>query len=551
MDGKLIKQPVAIGTFTNKTFNKSVRRREARSLALNADDKEIGERRLNFSLNVRRKEGKPDTKGAIGTESVQRRNKPTIVLGMLHNPVPPVREVGNGRGIKDRKLKLEVFLVLSIETAIGKVSEKEFPIHVNSRSTERKMNKNTMIGARSRPRKNRAGGGINNHVSNIIDITLIVLPSSALTKRRKGGPMGKEWRKTHRIGKTSTLSRVPGRILGRSRSGSRRRSRRRDDRSSRRWITGRERKGRKGARRRRDNMGLTTKLTKGGKRIMRLVREQGDTGSAGRGMVENSRRSKRGHTHIATEGRRDGRGRSETSGGWQQTISGRRRHRDSGAKQSGESSNGAGKSRSIRWTGERMGILRNGSERRRDCMGAKSSAKKATSLAREDDENREGRLRVRGTKHFLNASLKERWGKRMIRAVPGSQGDIVADIGGCIRRSEKKIGEGLTSGVIRVQRILIQIVLKRTESDLQDDLLVVGSKLSGRILLAQPRDREETTVKSNGRREERFDVENRGGGQRGRRRRVRWIRRHQRRQRKREKGRNNLLLTSIRVRDET
>jgi hypothetical protein len=86
-----------------------------------------------------REEVEPDAEGTMWTERVERRNETTVVLRVLNNPIPPVREVGDGGRIKDGKLGLKLLLVASIKAFIRHVSEKELAIHVNSRSAERMM----------------------------------------------------------------------------------------------------------------------------------------------------------------------------------------------------------------------------------------------------------------------------------------------------------------------------------------------------------------------------------------------------------------------------
>jgi hypothetical protein len=140
MDGEFVEKPITIGTLTNKTFNNGVRGGKTREATLNATDKEVRKSGLNLGLNMRGKKIKPDAKRTVRTKGVKRRNEATIILGVLNNTIPPVGKVGDSGGIKDGKLRLELFLVPSIKTAIGDVGEKEFAIHMNSRCVNRMMN---------------------------------------------------------------------------------------------------------------------------------------------------------------------------------------------------------------------------------------------------------------------------------------------------------------------------------------------------------------------------------------------------------------------------
>jgi hypothetical protein len=82
---------------------------------------------------------------------------------------------------------LELFLLFHIKPTIGQIGQEERTIHVNGIRADGMMNKNTMIGPRSNPRNDRTSDSIHNHIAGVMDITLKILPSGALTKGRKRG----------------------------------------------------------------------------------------------------------------------------------------------------------------------------------------------------------------------------------------------------------------------------------------------------------------------------------------------------------------------------
>jgi hypothetical protein len=128
MDGEFVEKPITIGTLMNKTFNNGVRGGKTREATLNATDKEVRKSGLNLGLNMRGKKIKPDAKRTVRTKGVKRRNEATIILGVLNNTIPPVGKVGDSGGIKDGKLRLELFLVPRIKTVSGDVGNIRGPI---------------------------------------------------------------------------------------------------------------------------------------------------------------------------------------------------------------------------------------------------------------------------------------------------------------------------------------------------------------------------------------------------------------------------------------
>jgi hypothetical protein len=140
MNGQLVEKPVPIGALTNKAIDDRIGGGETGEFTLDADNEEVSKGSLSLSLNMRREEVEPDAEGTMGMERVERWNETTVVLRVLNNPIPPVREVGDGGRIKDGKLGLKLFLVASIKPFIRHVSKKELAIHVNSGSAERMVN---------------------------------------------------------------------------------------------------------------------------------------------------------------------------------------------------------------------------------------------------------------------------------------------------------------------------------------------------------------------------------------------------------------------------
>jgi hypothetical protein len=130
---------------------------------------------------------------------MERWNEATIVLRVLNNTIPPVREVGNGGRIKDRKLGLKLLLVASIEPLVGHVSEKELAIHVNGGSAKRMMDQNAVVGSRSCPGEDGSSMDIDNQIVSGINITLKVVPSGTLARQRKRGALSKKRRETQGI----------------------------------------------------------------------------------------------------------------------------------------------------------------------------------------------------------------------------------------------------------------------------------------------------------------------------------------------------------------
>jgi hypothetical protein len=288
MDGKFVKEPIAIGTFTDQTLDDRVRGRQTRQATLNANNKKVSKGGLSFSLNMGRKKFKPDAKGAMGTERMQRRNETAEGLGMLQNTIPPEREVGNRSRIKNGELGLKLFVVAVVKATIGHVGKKEFTIHVNSRGTDRMMDKNAIVGARSKPREYSTSGNIDNQGIRSMNIALEILPSCTLLNRRKGGAISKERGETLGKGETSTLLRIPSRIDRRRRRSRSRISSGRRRSNGRSWIGGggsrsrdgrrggtttrRKMKGRKRARSGRNGKRLTTKIAEIGMRSNRTRR---------------------------------------------------------------------------------------------------------------------------------------------------------------------------------------------------------------------------------------------------------------------------------------
>jgi hypothetical protein len=115
---------------------------------------------------------------------------------------------------------------------------------------------------------------------------------------------------------------------------------------------------------------------------------------------------------------------------------------------------------------------------------------------------------------------------------------------------KKKLGELITSRVIDIQVEFIQVIANGAKSNLDKDLLVVGDELSRSIPFTETRDGEKTTVEGDRGRKERLDVKNRFRSRWFRQGSSRGNRRHRSEQRERGKGRNNLLLTSMREFDE-
>jgi hypothetical protein len=214
MDGKTVEQPIAIGSVANETRDKWMRGSKTGSdFAFETGNNEVGKGGLNFQLDVTREEGEPNAKRIVGAKGMKGRDKATIVLAVQDNTIPPGGEIAKSIGIKSRKQLLELLLLFSVEATIGQVGKEKGAIHVNSVQANRMMDKNTMIGARSNPRNNRASVGINNHVGGIMDVTLEILPGGALTKGRvTGGTVCKERLQTDRERETGTLVGVPGRI---------------------------------------------------------------------------------------------------------------------------------------------------------------------------------------------------------------------------------------------------------------------------------------------------------------------------------------------------
>jgi hypothetical protein len=100
--------------------------------------------------------------------------------------------------------------------------------------------------------------------------------------------------------------------------------------------------------------------------------------------------------------------------------------------------------------------------------------------------------------------------------------------------------------MVDVQVEFIQVIANRAKSNLDKDLFVGGNELGRSIPFTETRDGEKTTVEGDRGGKERLDVENRfrsGGFRQGG---SRGDRRHRSEQRERGKGRNNLLLTSMR-----
>jgi hypothetical protein len=296
-----------------------------------------------------------------------------------------------------------------------------------------------------------------------------------------------------------------------------------------------------------------TKVTEVGVRSHRC-RKRSDAGNIGRWSTtkDNSGRSEGGReTHRKTKfgrNRRTGIRRGSSGRGGRQGKSRSRRTNTTG-----------GKSRSNRINQRR----RIGKRRRRDkrrflrngCQGRKSKrtqslTEKTTSLTGEDNKELEKGLRIGRGSHIANTSLEVGRSESEVRVLPGSERYTVANVGGSVRGREKQVKESVTSGTVRVQGKFIQVVVDGTKGNLDNDLLVRGSKLRRIIFLAEASDREETTVKGDGRRKERFHVEDRVRSRKTRERRIRRNRRHRSEQREREKWRNNLLLTSMRGVDE-
>jgi hypothetical protein len=254
MNREFVEEPIAIGALTDQALNNRVRGGKTGCATLNAYNKEVSKGCLSLSLNVRREKFKPDAERTMGTERVQGGNKTTKGLSMLHHTVPPEREVGDGGRVKKRKLGLKGFVVASVKATIGKVGKKKLAVHVYSRSTNGVMDKDTIVGTRSNPRKDGTGGNIDNQRIGGMDVTLKILPSGALLKRRKGRAISKERRETQRIRKTGAISGVPGRIGRRSGRGGR------SSRSGRRnSTTSRSRSGRLSRSRSRSRRGNRTR----------------------------------------------------------------------------------------------------------------------------------------------------------------------------------------------------------------------------------------------------------------------------------------------------
>jgi hypothetical protein len=144
-------------------------------------------------------------------------------------------------------------------------------------------------------------------------------------------------------------------------------------------------------------------------------------------------------------------------------------------------------------------------------MNPKSCTKKMTSLTREDDEERERRLRIGRVLEIVDASLEKGRGKGVIRVVPRSEGDAVTNVSGCISRGEKKLGESRARDFVGVQSKLIKVICNGAESNFDENLLVSSRELRGLVLLAKTRDRKEATVKGD-RGKERLHVEDRFRG---------------------------------------
>jgi hypothetical protein len=283
--------------------------RETGEFTLDTDNEEVSEGSLNFSLNMWREEIKPDAKGTMRAERVERWNETTVVLRVLDNPIPPVGEVGDGSRVKDRKFGLKMLLVASIKPFVRHVSKKKFAIHMNSRSAEGMMDQNAVVGTRGCPGEDGASMDVDKQSVCSINIALKVVPSGTLAKRRKGRTFSKKRRETQRVGETNTLSRIPGGIRSRGRhtrvdrkvrSGSSR-SRRVGSNSSRvsgsrqdivRGLTQGNSKGRESSRSSGDGKGLTTKVAKVGMKSNKAG-EWSDTRSMGGITMKNSRRSER------------------------------------------------------------------------------------------------------------------------------------------------------------------------------------------------------------------------------------------------------------------
>jgi hypothetical protein len=291
------------------------RGKTGRNLGTEAGNKEIRKGSLGLSLNMRREKLKPDAQREIVVKSMERGNEATIILGMLNHAIPPSRKIANGNGVEDRKILLELFLVLRVEALTRHVGEKEFTIHVESRNTNRMVNQDIVIRAGGSPRDNGAGGGIDDHVGVIMNVALKVLPSRTLAKGRKDRATCKERRETNRVGEAGALIGIPGGSrsrIGRIGSGRQRdtgsiaRRTRRTDR--RRDKARREHESRKRTRSRRNGERKTTEIAIGGQRIRTMARKRGNARNGGRVAKEDSRRGRRGNaeTHGATKRRRKG-----------------------------------------------------------------------------------------------------------------------------------------------------------------------------------------------------------------------------------------------------
>jgi hypothetical protein len=71
MNREFVKDPVTVRTLTNETSKNRSRGRKTRSFAFQAGGKDIGESRLNLTLDMRRKKGKPNAKRGIVTKSME------------------------------------------------------------------------------------------------------------------------------------------------------------------------------------------------------------------------------------------------------------------------------------------------------------------------------------------------------------------------------------------------------------------------------------------------------------------------------------------------
>jgi hypothetical protein len=119
MKGETVEQPIAIGAVTNETHDKWMRGSETRDFAFETRNNEVGERCLNFQLDVTWEEREPNAKRIVRTKGMKGRDKATIVLSVQDNTIPPGRKIAKSIGIKSRKQLLKLFLLFRVETTIG------------------------------------------------------------------------------------------------------------------------------------------------------------------------------------------------------------------------------------------------------------------------------------------------------------------------------------------------------------------------------------------------------------------------------------------------